>query len=306
VNSKERYSLIKSSVEILFETSRPNDFVTFEDADDPDEYVQFKLVDSRLLAEVGSREWTDPTRPLTATAKEALGELGFNGGGPERNYANPDLPLAASPVAKVLHRAFEVAYVNRGIDLVVHTNSPELESWLREHDLWVVHPVAPAIVEPVTFEMVRTAMRGHGWRVFQDEATGGLMTYWGWDEDLGQSVHLHIDISGEAPWRVLALVAVGDRPVFDAERAQALEWVNEWNDEHRWPAASLCRQEGHEFSWVHVRWAIPVGAGACQAMVNDVTGVVASAALEFFQWFKDKRTGRLGQPEALMSPEAAA
>jgi len=305
VNSKERYNLIKSSVGILFETSRPNDFATFEDADDPDEYVQFKFLESGLLAEVGSREWTDPTRPLASTAKEALGELGFSGGGPERNYANPDLPIAASPVAKVLHRAFDTAYGRRGADLVTLTNCPELETWLRDQGLWTAQPTTLPVAEPIRHDMLQNALEANGWPVFQDQKTGALWTFREWNRELGQGFHLQTQIEGEYPWRIVSFIACGDRPVLDNDRAEALELINQWNDEKRWPNASLWRPEGQDFCWLHLRWSLPAAAGLCQGMVNDVVSVVGDGVLGFYRWFNAEQSVDAASSSSLPTPRAA-
>lgn len=290
MNSKQRYELIKSSLTVLVDVSRAGDFSIFENADQPDEFVQVKyLGPGAFRAEVGSREWADPTNPLAGDVRQQLADLGFAGGAPERNYSCSDLPATARAAAKLLHRAFEVAYGRRGTDLVVKTNCPELEAWLRERDLWVAQPIVLPVAEPIRLDMVRAAMQARGWRVFLVEHTGDLMTYWGWDRGLGQDVHVYFSIAGNAPWKVLTISAVGGEPIFDTEHGAVLEMLNEWNDAHRWPCASLGRQKDEDFSWLHLSWSLPAAGGVSKGMVSDVIEVITDHALEFFRWFNATR-----------------
>src|SRR5205814_4748561 len=145
-------------------------------------------------------------------AQQALTALGFAGGGPERNYEQTGLPADAGALAKLMVRAFDAAYARRGPDLAVKTNSTHLEQWLRERGLWVGALPQPPMLEPLTYDLVRAALTLNGWRTFRDEAAGALMTWWGWSEQLRQTVHVDYRISGEPPTRILTIRGLGGVP----------------------------------------------------------------------------------------------
>lgn len=292
MNGKQRYHLIASVLGVLCDTARERAYVIFENADRPDEYVQVSHRGSDgLHAEIGSREWVEPTHPLSDVAKATLELLGFTGGAPERNYVNPSIAPDHRAAARLLSSAFDAAYSRRGPDLVVKTNAAEVETWLREHGLWVEQPTALPLAEPLHQDMIRTAMKAHDWRVFDDEGGEGFMTWWGWDASLGMGMHVHIDVSGNAPWRLLSIVGIGDRPVPNHERARMLELINSWHEDRRWPCVSLAPQQGADFSWLHLRWSLPVGGGVSQRMVNDTLFAVVDSALDFLRWLHAQRSG---------------
>ncbi|MBV9100729.1 MAG: YbjN domain-containing protein [Candidatus Dormibacteraeota bacterium] len=281
---------MSSVLAVLCEIEREGAYVIFENADRPDEYVQVSHRGADgLLAEVGSREWAEPTHPLSDVARSALEVLRFTGGGPERNYVNQALPTEPGGAARTLAGALDAAYSRRGPDLVVKTNAAEVESWLREQGLWIQQPTALPVAEPLQQNMIRAALRAHGWRIFHDESGEGFMTWWGWDTSLGMGLHMHVDVCGNAPWRVLAIVGIGDRPIPEAERPRMLELINTWHEDRRWPCVSLARQEGEDSSWLHFGWSLPAGAGVTQGLVNDTIGAVADSALDFLRWLNPQR-----------------
>ena len=69
VKKRDRTKLIESTLRVLFENGRDGAFVTFENADSPDEYVHLSLDENgTAIMEVGSREWVAPFRPLPEDA----------------------------------------------------------------------------------------------------------------------------------------------------------------------------------------------------------------------------------------------
>jgi hypothetical protein len=97
---------------------RDHDFVVFEDARDPDRYVQFMVHDSAVLGEVGSRHWMPESSGLRRASVTALGCLGFEGGGPRSNFKRDHLPHDARKLACITELAFGAAYGDAVCDMV--------------------------------------------------------------------------------------------------------------------------------------------------------------------------------------------
>jgi hypothetical protein len=96
---------------------REHDFVIFEDSRDPDRYVQFFVHDSAVLGEVGSRHWMPESSGLRKTSVTALGCLGFEGEGPQRNFRRDHLPHDARKLACLTELAFGAAYGDEVCDM---------------------------------------------------------------------------------------------------------------------------------------------------------------------------------------------
>ena len=94
---------------LLFEL-RDHDFVIFEDSRDTERYVQFLVHDSAVIGEVGSRHWMPESSGLRKTSITALGCLGFEGGGPGRNFSRDYLPHDARKLACMTELLFGAAY----------------------------------------------------------------------------------------------------------------------------------------------------------------------------------------------------
>jgi len=94
---------------LLFEM-REHDYLIFEDLRDPDRYVQYFVHDSAVLGEVGSRHWMPESSGLRKTSVTALGCLGFEGGGPGRNFSRNHLPHDARKLACLTELLFGAAY----------------------------------------------------------------------------------------------------------------------------------------------------------------------------------------------------
>jgi len=96
---------------------RDHDFVIFEDSREHDRYVQFFVHDSAVLGEVGSRHWMPQSSGLRKTSATALGCLGFEGGGPQRNFRRDHLPHDARKLACLTELAFGAAYGDEVCDM---------------------------------------------------------------------------------------------------------------------------------------------------------------------------------------------
>jgi hypothetical protein len=94
---------------LLFEM-REHDYLIFEDPRDPDRYVQYFVHNSAVLGEVGSRHWLPESSGLRKTSVTALGCLGFEGGGPARNFSRNHLPHDARKLACLTELLFGAAY----------------------------------------------------------------------------------------------------------------------------------------------------------------------------------------------------
>ena len=122
----------------LAEKGQEGTFVIIEDADQPDQFAQFKHHDGVVYGEVGSRQWVEPYQPLAEDAVIALGRLGFTGGGPQQNYSVDGLPVDALALARLPEELFHTGYGRRtGLDLVVSTNNEALYALLEGHGAWV-------------------------------------------------------------------------------------------------------------------------------------------------------------------------
>lgn len=108
----------------FLENALETQFVIFESGGAADEFVQFKLNNGILYAEVGSREWASPDRrrPLDADARDALARLGFTLGGPERNYICDNLAQSAPYLADLYLRLQVAAYGAPAVSLSVKSN----------------------------------------------------------------------------------------------------------------------------------------------------------------------------------------
>jgi len=94
---------------LLFEV-RDHDYLIFEDARDAERYVQYIVHNSAVHGEVGSSHWIPESSGLRKTSVTALGCLGFDGGGPSRNFSRDHLPHDAHKLACLTELLFGAAY----------------------------------------------------------------------------------------------------------------------------------------------------------------------------------------------------
>ena len=98
---------------LLFEPL-DHDYVIFEDSRDGNRYVQYMTHDSAIFGEVGSRQWLAESEGLRAESVAALGCLGFEGGGVQRNFSRDHLPHDARRLACLTELLFGAAYGDLG------------------------------------------------------------------------------------------------------------------------------------------------------------------------------------------------
>jgi hypothetical protein len=114
-----------------------HDCVIFEDSRDPDRYIQYFVHESAILGEVGSRRWMPESSGLRQVSITALGCLGFDGGGPRRNFSRDHLPHDARKLACLTELLFGAAYgdaVSDMLPLVRTRASTEAEPQQMEFD----------------------------------------------------------------------------------------------------------------------------------------------------------------------------
>jgi Putative bacterial sensory transduction regulator len=78
---------------------------------------------------------------------------------------------------------------------------------------------------------------------------------------------------------------------------------NDWNNEHRWPKASVLKlkRENRSVAFVELAADIPVRHGASRRMLDDFTGRVVHGTFEFFNWLHEQR-----EPRPVTQSEPAA
>jgi hypothetical protein len=108
-----RLALYEKELRRLLQSGREHDFVIFEVARQPDQYVQFMIHDGTIYGEVGSRQWGSDGIRLKEAAEAALACLGFGGGGREKNYSRDRLPKEPRRLACLTELLFGAAY---GVD----------------------------------------------------------------------------------------------------------------------------------------------------------------------------------------------
>ena len=113
-----RLQIYEKELRRLLLDLRDHDFVIFEDSRDTERYVQFMVHDSAVHGEVGSRHWIPESSGLRKTSVTALGCLGFEGGGPGRNFARDYLSHDARKLACMTELLFGAAYGDDVCDML--------------------------------------------------------------------------------------------------------------------------------------------------------------------------------------------
>ena len=121
-----RLQIYEKEMRRLLLELRDHDFVIFEDARDTERYVQYIVHDSAVHGEVGSRHWIPESSGLRKTSVTALGCLGFEGGGPHRNFSRDHLPHDARKLACMTELLFGAVYGDKVCDMLpfVRTKAP--------------------------------------------------------------------------------------------------------------------------------------------------------------------------------------
>ena len=221
MTTDDRIEFFERILDTFLAQSRQKAYLVFAVAEDRDEYVQFALHADGILGEVGSRQWVEPDRPLSAAAIEGLASLGFTGGGAEKNYARRGLPRSAADLAKLTDTLFRTAYgVDDGFSAVVNEMN--------------LNDITLPRAEPLTAAMVEDHFRGKQVTFLRDQDDNYRL-----DFDCAGSEHpVVVWVCGEGEGNmVVHVMGFGAHRPVPADRSAALERCNEWNREHRWPKA---------------------------------------------------------------------
>jgi hypothetical protein len=105
-----RLIMYEKELRLLLLELRDHDYVIFEDPRDDSRYVQYLVHDAAVLGEVGSRNWLPEGEGLRKVSVTALGCLGFEGGGPRRNFSRDYLPHDGRRLACLTELLFGAAY----------------------------------------------------------------------------------------------------------------------------------------------------------------------------------------------------
>jgi hypothetical protein len=265
MNSNDRTGLYQSLFTTFLSRAKERGYIIIGVLGRVDEYVQFIVHDDRVGGEVGSRQWSEPERPLPPSTIAALGRLGFVGGGPERNYAKDGLPRSAAKLAKLTDTLLRTAYdLDRDFSPVVH----EIH----------LNDVTPPRAEPFTREMIAAHLRDHGTHFLRDEEgdfrvelnlpdAGGRIVVWFVADGKGSTIY-HVHATPPERQGV-------------STRAEALERCNGWNRQHRWPKA--CVVDGEDATWRIVLGAdIDLSPGVTRSLFDTFTERTVGAMIEFW------------------------
>lgn len=265
MNTSDRTGLYQSLLTTFLSRARERGYIVIGVLGRVDECVQFMVHDDRVSGEAGSRQWSEPERPLPAAAVEALGRLGFVGGGPERNFARDGLPRSAAKLAKLTDTLLRTAYdLDEDFSPVVH----EIH----------LNDVTPPRAEPFTRAMIEAHLRDHATHFLRDEDGdfrvelnlpdgGGRMVLWlVADGKDGKIYHVHAHPpEGQGP----------------STRAEALERCNTWNRQHRWPKA--CVMDVEDGIWRIVLGAdIDLSPGITRSLFDTFTERTVGSMIEFW------------------------
>lgn len=279
---------LKETMGALVEKGQELTFVIIENVDHPDEFVQYQLHGGVVYGEVSSRQWDPPGVPLSSGAVIALGKLGFASGGAMKNFSCDGLALDPAKLARLAEKLFQAAY-GRGpaVDVVVHTNNPDVFELLKQRGCWVGRLLAEPdrTVRPLDLGDIESFLRSRGCVMLRNQQSGSLMTFWGWDDDLGTEVKIWFSV--EADGQVLRILGSGDRPLRGKRRwPEALRACNEWNSNKRWPMAYLSPADlrGKTFGWIMTSMEVPIRTGIHRPMVEDIVDTAVTATLDCYRY----------------------
>jgi hypothetical protein len=252
--------------EVFLDRGKPRGFITFELDGAGDEYVQLRREEGSVLAEVGSRQWEDPERPLPPDAVARLAELGFTGGGPERNFVRAGLRTDANELAELTDKLFVAAYdVDDDYQPILHR--------LQLND------VAPPRAKPFSRDMVEALLRKRGVKFWRDQDGDFRADLACPGSDEAVVVVFTADGEDGTLYRVSAGAPRRPQP---GTRLDALERCNTWNSTRRWPyAAVLDTDDGWR---ILLDGHLDVGPGITAPLLDRFTDRVVEGALEFWEW----------------------
>jgi Putative bacterial sensory transduction regulator len=290
---KERIEVLNGSLTAFVAEPRDEAYMLIENADRPDDFVQFIFHDGGILfGEVGSHGWSDEPDQLPEKACAGLVKLGFTGGGRRRNFRNDGLPHDPQFLAELVEKAFAVAYSPGLKDYVFATTDVRTQAWLQETNTWtrVLGGIDPAS-RPINVDrgLIKEVLDSHGLHLYAD-SKGDFMTFWGYEPEVDTEVKIWFKLDGEDE-DVYRISATGDRPLPRKAWNQATQLCNDWNSEHRWPKASVLKlkRDDRSVAFVELNADIPVRHGASRRMLDDFTGRVVHGTFEFFRWLREHR-----------------
>jgi hypothetical protein len=286
MKTADRIEFFGKLLETFLAGSKEKGYIVFAVAGKSDEYVQYAVHSDGIYGEVGSRQWTEPERPLPATAVEALGRLGFTGGGAEKNFARDALPGSPAELAELADSLFHTAYgVDDGFSPVVHEIS--------------LNDITLPRAEPFTRELIEAHLHDRQVQFLRDEAGDFRvdLTCEGSDELV--SVWFVAEGDGDTTYRISGFGP--HRPV-PSTRLDALERCNAWNSEHRWPNAVVVDLD--DGWWIAVHSNIDLAAGVTRPLFESVTKRIVYGILEFWTWIAapsdsstdDQTDGQVDEP----------
>lgn len=270
MNSTDRVAFYENMLDTFLAKAKDGGYIVFAVAGRPDEYVQYRRSGDRIVGEVGSRQWTDPERPLPASAVDSLALLGFTGGGPERNFARHSVPDAKADLAQLTDRLFRAAY-EPGDEF-----SPLLSA-LNLND--VTLPRA----QPFTRDMIEARLRAKGLHYLRDE--NGDFQFDIACDGADEPVTVWMAVEGHAA-NIYRIFGGSRRRPLPATREEALERCNQWNREHRWATAVI---EDAEHGWrVFAKTDADFAAGVTAPLFTDITDHAVLGILEFWTWIAEQ------------------
>ncbi len=262
----DRIAMYEGVLDIFLTRAKEKGWITFETPDDRDQFVQYMRHSGRVYCEVGSRQWTDPERPLPPAAVASLAQLGFTGGGPERNFAKDDLPASKMELAVLTDALFKAAYdVDDGFSPVVHALN--------------LNDVTLPRAQPFTRDLIEAHLNTVGVQFLRDK-DGDFRVDLNC-EGLDQPLMLWFiaDGTGDAIYHITSSTAT---PVPLATRELAVERCNTWNREHRWPKALVL--DADDAIRIATSADLDLSEGVTPALLANFTDGVVHGAIEFWSW----------------------
>jgi hypothetical protein len=106
--------------------------------------------------------------------------------------------------------------------------------------------------------LIKEVLDSHGLQLFADQK-GDFMTFWGYEPEVDTEVKIWFKLDGEDE-DVYRICATGDRPLPRKAWNRATRLCNDWNNEHRWPKASVLKlkRENRSVAFVELNADIPV------------------------------------------------
>jgi hypothetical protein len=293
MRKEERIEVLTGALTVFLTEPQDESFLIIENPDRLDDFVQFICHDGGvLLGEVGSHGWREEPAELPEEARAALLKLGFTGGARKRNYVNEGLPHDPEFLAELVEKAFVAAYSPGLSDYVFGTTHAPTQHWLHENNAWTraLGGIDPAS-RPITVDrgLIKEVLDSHGLQLFADQK-GDFMTFWGYEREVDTEVKIWFKLEGDDE-DVYRICATGDRPLPRKAWNRAMQLCNDWNNEHRWPKASVLKlkRENRSVAFVELNADIPVARGVSRRLLDDFTGHVVHGTFEFFRWLHEQR-----------------